>query len=36
MCHPRCVCMCENWKGYVVKHSCVNYDVLMTVLDNYM
>ena len=20
--HPRCVC--ENWKGYVVKHNCVN------------
>ena len=22
VCHPRCVC--ENWKGYVVKHNCVN------------
>ena len=22
VCHPRCVC--ENWKGYVVKHSSVN------------
>jgi len=22
VCHPRCVC--ENWKGYVVKHSYVN------------
>jgi len=22
MCHPRCAC--ENWKGYVVKHNCVN------------
>jgi len=18
VCHPRCVCVCENWKGYVV------------------
>jgi len=25
-----------NWKGYVVKHNYVNYDVLMTILDNYM
>ena len=24
------------WKGYVVKHNYVNYDVLMTILDNYM
>ena len=22
VCHPRCVC--ENWKGYVVKHNSVN------------
>jgi len=22
VCHPRCVC--ENWKGYVVKHNYVN------------
>jgi len=22
VCHLRCVC--ENWKGYVVKHNCVN------------
>ena len=22
LCHPRCVC--ENWKGYVVKHIYVN------------
>ena len=22
VCHPRCVC--ENWKGYVDKHNCVN------------
>jgi len=22
VCHPRCVC--ENWKGYVVKHYYVN------------
>jgi len=20
--HPRCVC--ENWKGYLVKHNCIN------------
>ena len=25
-----------NWKGYVVKHNYVNYDVLMTILENYM
>ena len=38
VCHPRCVCVCvcENWKGYAVKHNYVNYDVLMTILDNYM
>jgi len=22
VCHPRCVC--DNWKGYVVKHNYVN------------
>ena len=22
VCHPRCVC--ENWKGYAVKHNSVN------------
>ena len=22
VCHPRCVC--ENWKGHVVKHNYVN------------
>jgi len=22
VCHPRCVC--ENWKGYVVKHNSVH------------
>ena len=22
--HPRCVCVCEIWKGYVVKNSYVN------------
>jgi len=22
VCHPHCVC--ENWKRYLVKHSCVN------------
>jgi len=22
VCHPRC--LCENWKGYAVKHNCVN------------
>jgi len=30
------LCVCENWKGYVVKHNYVNYDVLMAILDNYM
>jgi len=34
VCHPSCVC--ENWKGYAVKHNYVNLDVLMTILDNYM
>jgi len=34
VCHPRCVC--ENWKGYVVKHNYVTLDVLITILDNYM
>ena len=24
VCYPRCVCVCENWKGYVVKHNYVN------------
>ena len=33
VCHPRC--MCENWKGYIVKHSC-QLRCLMTTLDNYM
>jgi len=28
--------VCENWKGYVVKHNYVNQDVSMTNLDNYM
>jgi len=22
VCHPQCVC--ENWKGYIVKHNCVD------------
>ena len=22
VCHPRCVC--ENWKGYLVKHNYIN------------
>jgi len=34
VCHPHCVC--ENWKGYVVKHNYVNEDVSMTILDNNM
>ena len=25
VCHPRCVC--ENWKGYVVKHNYINEGV---------
>jgi len=29
------LCVCENWKGYAVKHNCANYGVLMTILDNY-
>jgi len=33
---PSPLCVCENWKGYVVKHNYVNSDVLMTILDNYM
>jgi len=28
--------VCENWKGYAVKHNYVNQDVLMTILDNCM
>ena len=31
-----CVCVCENWKGCIVKHNYASYDVLMTILDNYM
>ena len=34
VCH-RCR-VCEKWKGYAVKHNYVNWDVLMTILDNYM
>jgi len=34
VCHPRRVR--ENWEEYVVKQNCVNRDVLMTILDNYM
>jgi len=30
------LCVCESWKGYAVKHNYVNWDVLMTILDNYM
>jgi len=30
VCHSRCAC--ENWKGYVVKHNYVNWDVLKTIL----
>ena len=26
----------RDWKGYVVKHNYVNWDFLMTTLDNYM
>ena len=26
VCHPRCVC--ENWKGYVVKHNSVVFDYI--------
>ena len=33
VCHPRCVC--ENWKGYVVKQHC-QLRRLMTILDNHM
>jgi len=30
------LCVCENWKGYVVKHNYVSLGVLMAILDNYM
>jgi len=27
--------VCENWKGYAVKHNCLKV-YLMAILDNYM
>ena len=33
VCHPRCVC--EDWKGYVVKHNCVSFNDY-NILDNYI